>query len=106
MSRRRRFHSAGHSYRELIATVQESASDLVDYQMKRDRDRFAYEKQKLCLLLLIALSLWVMFFLLMEKLDDSATGVPAGQLRSIVPNPAPTSPDSGEPVPSQFHYVI
>ena len=59
-----------HPYSELIATVQESAADLVEHQMTRDRERFAYEKQKLVLLILMFLSLWVMFFLLWEKLDD------------------------------------
>ncbi len=59
-----------HPYSELIATVQESAADLVEHQMTRDRERFAYEKQKLVLLLLMFLSLWIMFFLLWEKLDD------------------------------------
>jgi hypothetical protein len=59
-----------HPYSELIAVVQESASDLVEYQMTRDRERFAYEKQKLVLLILLILSLWIMFFLLWGKLDD------------------------------------
>ncbi len=63
-----------HPYSELIATVQESAADLVEHQMTRDRERFAYEKQKLVLLLLMFLSLWVMFFLLWEKLDDLRPG--------------------------------
>ena len=60
-----------HPYSELIATVQESAADLVEHQITRDRERFAYEKQKLILLFL---SLWVMFFLLWEKLDDLRPG--------------------------------
>ena len=59
-----------HPYSELIATVQESASDLVEHQMARDRERFAYEKQKLVLLILLILSIWIMFFLLWGKLDE------------------------------------
>jgi len=63
-----------HPYSELIATVQESAADLVEHQMKRDRERFAYEKQKLVLLILLILSIWIMFFLLWGKLDDLRPG--------------------------------
>ena len=63
-----------HPYSELIAVVQESASDLVEHQMTRDRERFAYEKQKLVLLILLILSLWIMFFLLWGKLDDLHPG--------------------------------
>ena len=59
-----------HPYSELIAVVQESASDLVEHQMTRDRERFVYEKQKLVLLILLILSLWIMFFLLWGKLED------------------------------------
>jgi hypothetical protein len=91
MSRHHRYRPTGHSYRELIATVQESACDLVEHQMKRDRDRFSYEKQKLVLLILIALSLWIMFFPLWGRLDDFRPGnaVPATEQRSL-----PTSPES------------
>ena len=63
-----------HPYSELIATVQESTADLVEYQMMRDRERFAYEKQKLVLLILLILSIWIMFFLLWGKLDDFRPG--------------------------------
>jgi hypothetical protein len=63
-----------HPYSELIATVQESASELVKHQMTRDRERFAYEKQKLVLLTLLILSIWIMFFLLWGKLDDFRPG--------------------------------
>jgi hypothetical protein len=59
-----------HPYSELIAVVQESASDLVEHQMTRDRERFAYEKQKLVLLITLILSLWIMFFLLWGKLNE------------------------------------
>ena len=69
-----RSRSTMHPYSELIAVVQESASDLVEHQMTRDRERFAYEKQKLVLLILLILSLWIMFFLLWEKLDDLRPG--------------------------------
>jgi hypothetical protein len=63
-----------HPYSELIAVVQESASDLLEHQMTRDRERFAYEKQKLVLLITLILSLWIMFFLLWGKLDDLRAG--------------------------------
>lgn len=63
-----------HPYSELIAVVQESASDLVEHQMTRDQERFAYEKQKLVLLITLILSLWIMFFLLWGKLDDLSAG--------------------------------
>ena len=63
-----------HPYSELIAVVQESASDLVEHQMTRDRERFDYEKQKLVLLITLILSLWIMFFLLWGKLDDLRPG--------------------------------
>jgi hypothetical protein len=57
-------------YSELIKVVQESASDIVEHQMTRDRQRFLYEKHKLVLLITLLLSLWIMFFLLWEKLDE------------------------------------
>jgi lipopolysaccharide export system protein LptC len=57
-------------YSELIRVVQESASDLVEHQMTRDRQRFLYEKHKLALLITLLLTLWIMFFLLWEKLDE------------------------------------
>jgi len=63
-----------HPYAELITAVQESASDIVEHQMTRDRERFAYEKQKLVLLITLILSLWIMFFLLWGKLDDLHPG--------------------------------
>jgi hypothetical protein len=63
-----------HPYSELIAVVQESASDLVEHQMTRDRERFQYEKQKLVLLITLILSLWIMFFLLWGKLDELRPG--------------------------------
>lgn len=102
MSRRHHFRPAGHSYRELIATVQESASDLIDHQMKRDRERFSYEKQKLVLLILIALSLWIMFFLLWEKLDDLRPGdsTPAAEHHSPSSFPAPRQEE-----PISIHYI-
>ena len=92
MSRYHRHHQAGQSYRELIATVQESASDLVEHQMTRDRERFAYEKQKLALLILLILSVWIMFFLLWERLhdfrpDDTA---PAAEHLASPPSDPPT----------------
>src|SRR5471032_2993134 len=59
-----------HPYSELIAVIQESASDLVEHQMMRDRQRFFYEKQKLALLIVLILSLWIMFFLLWGRLDE------------------------------------
>ncbi len=59
-----------HPYSELIAVVQESASDLVEHQLMRDRQRFFYEKQKLALLIVLILSLWIMFFLLWGRLDE------------------------------------
>lgn len=78
-----------HPYSELIATVQESASDLVEHQMTRDRERFAYEKQKLVLLILLILSVWIMFFLLWEKLDDLRPGEmpPAGERNASPADP-------------------
>jgi hypothetical protein len=63
-----------HPYSELIAVVQESASDLVEHQMMRDRQRFFYEKQKLALLIVLILSLWIMFFLLWGRLDELSPG--------------------------------
>jgi hypothetical protein len=92
--------TAMHPYSELINVVQESASDLVEHQMTRDRQRFFYEKQKLALLLVLIFTLWVMFFLLWEKLDE---------LRPIETAPASNPPahlyrDSQDP--SSPYYVI
>jgi hypothetical protein len=72
-----------HPYSELIATVQESASDLVEHQMTRDRERFQYEKQKLVLLILLILSLWIMFFLLWGKLYDLCPSDTTPTARSV-----------------------
>ncbi len=72
-----------HPYSELIAVVQESASDLVEHQMTRDRQRFQYEKQKLALLIVLILSLWIMFFLLWGKLDDIRPGDTGPTARSV-----------------------
>ena len=94
-----------HPYSELIAVVQESASDLVEHQMTRDREQFAYEKQKLVLLILLILSLWIMFFLLWGKLDDlyPAKDVPSGEIHASPSLPDLVTPDRE---PSSFHYVI
>lgn len=99
---RRRYRPSGHPYRELIATVQESACDLVEHQMKRDQDRFSYEKHKLALLILIALSLWIMFALLWGKLDDVGPGdpVPAAERHAA---PAFPVPHYEEPI--AIHYA-
>ena len=78
-----------HPYSELIATVQESAADLVEHQMMRDRERFAYEKQKLVLLLLLMLGIWIMFFLLWGKLDDFR---PDETAPAAEHNPSPSDP--------------
>src|ERR1700761_1915883 len=87
MSSCHRHRPIGPSYRELIATGEESAGDLIDYQMKRDQERFSYEKQKLALLILIVLSLWVMFFVFWEKLDDARPLDPAPAIdRHSVPS--------------------
>jgi hypothetical protein len=85
-----------HPYSELIAVVQESASDLVEHQMMRDRQRFFYEKQKLALLIVLILSLWIMFFLLWGRLDEliPTDDAPAAE-RQIAPHRDshdPTSP--------------
>lgn len=95
-----------HPCSELIATVQESAADLVEHQMTRDRERFAYEKQKLVLLILMVLSLWIMFCLLWEKVDefrpDEAT--PAVERNSP---PEPTAlPGHPFEEPIAIHYVV
>ena len=81
-----------HPYSEFIAVVQESASGLVEHQITRDRQRFAYEKQKLVLLILLILSLWIMFFLLWEKLDDLRPDdtAPAPKHRAPPPFDPPT----------------
>ena len=94
-----------HPYSELITAVQESASDLVEHQMTRDRERFAYEKQKLVLLITLILSLWIMFFLLWGKLDDlcPAKDVPSGENHTSPLVPDLVTPDRE---PSSFHYVI
>ena len=85
-----------HPYSELIAVVQESASDLVEHQMMRDRQRFFYEKHKLALLIVLILSLWIMFFLLWGRLDELSPGeaAPAAE-RQMAPHRDshdPTSP--------------
>jgi hypothetical protein len=72
-----------HPYSDLIATVQESAADLVEHQMTCDRQRFQYEKQKLVLLIVLILSLWIMFFLLWGKLDDLRPGDTSPAARSV-----------------------
>ena len=95
-----------HPYSELIATVQESAADLVEHQMTRDGERFAYEKQKLVLLILMFLSLWIMFFLLRERLDDlrSDEAPPAVERNS---SPDPTMlPGHRFEEPIAIHYVV
>jgi len=85
-----------HPYSELIAVVQESASDLVEHQMMRDRQRFFYEKQKLALLIVLILSLWLMFFLLWGRLDELSPGetAPAAerQMAPLRDNHDPASP--------------
>jgi hypothetical protein len=95
-----------HPYSELITTVQESSADLVEHQMTRDRERFAYEKQKLVLLILMFLSLWIMFFLLWEKLDDFRPdeGTPAVE-RNSNPDPA-AKPLHRFEDPIAVHYVL
>ena len=95
-----------HPYSELIATVQESAADLVEHQMTRDRERFAYEKQKMVLLILMFLSLWIMFFLLWEKLDDFRPDeeTPAVE-RNSNPDPA-AKPLHHFEEPVAIHYVV
>jgi hypothetical protein len=70
-------------YSELIRVLQESASDLVEHQRTRNRQRFLYERHKLILLITLLLSLWVMFFLLWEKLDEKPPAAAA-------PTPSPT----------------
>ena len=85
-----------HPYSELIAVVQESASDLVEHQMMRDRQRFFYEKQKLALLIVLILSLWIMFFLLWGRLDElsPSEAAPAAerQMAPLRDSHDPTSP--------------
>ena len=85
-----------HPYSELIAVVQESASDLVEHQMMRDRQRFFYEKQKLALLIVLILSLWIMFFLLWGRLDElsPSEAAPAAerQMPPLRDSHDPTSP--------------
>jgi hypothetical protein len=106
MSRRHSYRPVGHSYRELIATVQESAVNLVEQQMTRDREWFAYEKQKLVLLILMFLSLWIMFFLLWEKLDDfRSDAAPPAMERSSSPDPI-TLPSHRFDEPMAIHYVL
>jgi hypothetical protein len=106
MSRRHQRYPAWHSYRELIATVQESAADLVEHQMTRDRERFSYEKQKLVLLILMFLSLWIMFFLLWEKLDDfRPDNAPPAVERNSTPDPT-TLPGHPFEEPVAIHYVL
>ncbi len=102
MSRHRRYRPSGHSYRELIATVQESSSDLIDHQIKRDQERFAFEKQKLVLLIVVVLSLWIMFFLFWQKLDDVRPGDPAP---AVDHHSAPTFPEPIIEWPIAIHYA-
>jgi hypothetical protein len=59
-----------HPYHDLISVVQESASDLVEHQMTRERERFRFERHKLALLVILILSLWIMFFLIWGELDE------------------------------------
>ena len=95
-----------HPYSELIATVQESAADLVEHQVTRDRERFAYEKQKLVLLILMFLSFWIMFFLLWEKLDEFRPDEAQPAVERNSP-PEPTALPGhrfGEPI--AIHYVV
>jgi len=91
-----------HPYHELIAVVQESASDLVEHQMTRDRERFRFERYKLALLVTLILSLWIVFFLIWRELDELKVEksspvediqVPSHQMPPAVPEQAP-------------HYVI
>ena len=98
-----------HPYSELITVVQESASHIVEHQTTRDRERFQFEKQKLGLLIVLILSLWVMFFFLCDKLDELRPGevAPAGESHNPIPIAEPTAqPDRDQQEPSQFHYVI
>ena len=88
-----------HPYSELIAVVQESASDLVEHQMTRDRHRFFYEKQKLALLIVLILSLWIMFFLLWGKLDELAP------IETLPPDP-PTHLHRDSQDPASPYYAI
>ena len=98
-----------HPNSELIATVQKSASEIVEHQMTRDRERFQFEKQKLGLLIVLILSLWVMFFFLCDKLDELRPNgaAPAGENNTSTPLADPTTqPDRDQGESSQFHYVI
>jgi hypothetical protein len=97
-----------HPYAELIITVQESAADLVEHQMTRDRERFQFEKHKLVLLIALILSVWIMFFLLWAKLDDlrPAKDAPFREKHSSPPVSDPAMPDRDQPETTQFHYVI
>jgi hypothetical protein len=92
--------TAMHPYSELINVVQESASDLVEHQMTRDRQRFFYEKQKLALLIVLILSLWIMFFLLWGRLDEL---IPSENTPAAEPQMAPHR-DSHDP--TSPYYVI
>lgn len=85
-----------HPYAEPITTVQESAADVVEYQMTRDRHRFFYEKQKLALLIVLMLTLWIMFFLLWGKLDELAP------IETAPPAEHQEAPPLSDP-PSHFH---
>ncbi len=102
MSRRHRPRPSSHSYRELIATVQESTCDLIENQQKRDQDRFSYEKYKLVLLGFIVLTLWIMFFLLWGKLDD---GGPADSVPAPEHHSAPRFPLPPYEEPISFRYA-
>ena len=106
MSRRHRHRPPAHSYHELIATVQGSAADLVEHQITRDREWFAYEKQKLVLLILLFLSFWIMFFLLWEKLDEFRPDeAPPAVERDSSPDPG-TLPGHHFDEPIAIHYVV
>ena len=101
MKRTRRPRHFMHPQYDLIATVQESAAaDLIEHQIMRGRQRFAYETQKLVLLILMFLSLWIMFFLLWEKLDDFRPDVEPPALERI--SPSLPAPSFGEPIATDY----
>lgn len=101
--------TAMHPYSELITAIQESASDVVEHQMTRDRHRFFYEKQKLALLMVLILTLWIMFFLLWEKLDElgAIETAPAGERQEAAPpSDPPTYLHRDDQDPASPTYVI
>ena len=100
MKRTRRPRHFMHPQYDLVATVQESAADLVEHQITRDRQRIAYETQKLVLLILMFLSLWIMFFLLWEKLDDFRPDGAPPALELI--SPSLPAPSFGEPMVTNY----